>query len=139
MPSRPASPTLVGLLALLAPVAAACGETADSLDTSAPLDGVWLLDPAAGAPAADVVLQIEVAHAVVSAQGPCHLLRGSLTATDDGVATFTLPGSGPASCPDDDLATELAFVEAMEQVERWELDGSTLTLSGPDTTLVFTQ
>ncbi|MGH1504551.1 MAG: META domain-containing protein [Acidimicrobiales bacterium] len=138
MRSRPASTALAGLVAIVAPLAAACGETADSLTTSAPLDGVWLLDTSDGDPA-EFVLQIEVDHAIVSAQGPCHLLRGSLTATDDGVATFTLPGSGAASCPDDELATELAFVDAMEQIERWELDGSTLTLSGADTTLVFTQ
>ena len=133
MPRRALSKLRRCLSAASVALLGACGSgQVDAFGEVDELDGVWSLD-------GDdlLVLDLDLHDAILSAQGPCHRLLGSFTVTEDGLATFTVPGTATSSCDADDLSVELGMVEDLEAVERWEIDGASLVLSGPDVALRF--
>ncbi len=112
-----------------------CGDVAASLEEGQEANGIWGLesyvsadDPLVGAA---LVLEINIADAVVRGESLCHSIFGSLTLTDEGNASFTIPGATNQPCDDNFQAIENALIRSLESVTTWERQADQLILTGP--------
>ncbi len=78
------------------------------------------------------VFEIDVTVASMRATDQCQTVFGSLTATADGAATFTIPGSTTAPCSGALETEHLRIVAALEAVTSWAATPPGLELRGPD-------
>ena len=145
------------LLAVVAAVTVGCGSS--ELEVEPTFDGEWVvttleLDPTAvdGTDYAGVLdsigeallVEIDTGEAALRGQTGCGRLFGSYTllggGTDGGDASFTIPSpEADNDCVADERRAHEALVIALEQVNRWQQEGTTLVFRGPDsTTLVLT-
>lgn len=113
-----------------------CGDVAASLDEGQEANGIWGLEsyvstdgPLVGAA---LVLEINIADAVVRGESLCHSIFGSLTLTDEGDASFTIPGATNQVCDDNFQAIEDELVDSLESVTAWERRADQLILTGPE-------
>ncbi len=122
----------LGALAVLA----ACGETAPSLTEGDAIEGTWRLSSfstsAGELDDAELVMEIDLGAASISADTICHTVLGSFSVDDDGALSFTIPGTTNQPCDDDQQALEDEIVEGLEAVTTWRRQGDQLTLAGPD-------
>jgi heat shock protein HslJ len=103
--------------------------------------GLWVLreghgpsgeiEPVEGS---DITLQI--ADDGVRGSGGCNTYGGGLAIEGDAFTTGGLAVT-EIGCPEPVAEPETRYVEALEAVDTAALDGKTLTLTGPDTELVF--
>lgn len=141
---------LVACLALVALVSA-CGDAAAPEPEPGPDDGpaiagadvqgVWILregrspsgviEPVRGA---DITLQIEDERA--GGSGGCNTYGGGVSIDGN---TFEAGGFAVTEigCPEDVAEPEARYLEAMEDVDTVSVEGETMTLTGPDSELVF--
>jgi heat shock protein HslJ len=121
---------LVLLLAL-----EACGGS----DDSASLEGTsWTLVSLNGAdPVPGASVTIEFAEGGVSGSGGCNRYRGEYTA-DEGELSFGPLASTRMACAEPVMAQETAFLQSLEAVTGYTIDGDALELVSGDGTLTFT-
>lgn len=140
---------LMALPLCLALVTGACGDDDDddaaadapsaeaTGEFSSPLGGTaWILDPAS----IDVVIpeggeEVTLAFSTdgsFAGHSGCNNYTGSYSTTDDGEIAVTDTAATRAMCEDNVMAVEDAYLAALEQVERFEINGDVLTLSDAD-------
>lgn len=114
----------------------------DGLDLGAAgveeLDGSWLVDGLAPGgdrvavvEGSDVVLDLDTATAVLDGSAGCNPLLGSFTLTPSGRASFTVPSARASSCGPALDRQEQRVRRVLAGVQRWDLSGEKLVLSGP--------
>ncbi|CUR60150.1 exported hypothetical protein [metagenome] len=145
--SRPRPPYRVAAYAALTAVlllaGAACGGADDGPDAgddpgSSTLDGDWTLSSATG-------LALDDAHPItltldgdqVSGTSACNRYLGSVTVSGDTVTFGPLGGTEMACSPPSVMRLEQDFLAALQAADSATVDGDTLTLTGPDSTLTF--
>ncbi|GAA4391944.1 hypothetical protein GCM10023153_10440 [Ornithinibacter aureus] len=130
------------MLALLTALSG-CGGSSANTDSSE-LDGSWTLESLGGVsdltpadPAVTSTLVLEDGQ--VSGNGGVNTFRGSYESPADGELTFSPLASTRMAGPEAAMAQETAFLKALEQTKRFELDGDRLVLgnAGNDTLAVL--
>jgi heat shock protein HslJ len=133
---------LAAMVALLTALSG-CGGPSASTDSSE-LDGSWTLESLGGVsdltpadPGVTSTLVLEDGQA--SGSGGVNTFRGSYESPADGELTFSPPASTRMAGPEVAMAQEAAFLKALEQTKRFELDGDRLVLgnAGNDTLAVL--
>ncbi len=116
---------------------AACGDDSGS---SSDATGTWTLTSGSGADGDVPIVEnnqpvtLVVDESGASGQGPCNNYQG-LSFDDGSVSGAT--ASTMMACEDDVMIAEALYLGALEAVEAYEVDGDTLTLTGPDVELRF--
>ena len=101
-----------------------CGGPSASTDSSE-LDGSWTLESLGGV--SDLTpADPGVTSTLVLEDGQAS--RGSYESPADGELTFSPPASTRMAGPEVAMAQEAAFLKALEQTKRFELDGDRLVL-----------
>ncbi len=133
---------LAAMLAVLTALSG-CGGSSVTTDSSE-LDGSWTLESLGGVsdltpadPAVTSTLVLEDGQ--VSGNGPVNTFRGSYESPADGELTFSPLASTRMAGPEAAMAQETAFLKALEETKRFELDGDRLVLgnAGNDTLAVL--
>ena len=124
---------LAAMLAVLTALSG-CGGSSVTTDSSE-LDGSWTLTPADPAVTSTLVLE----DGQVSGNGAVNTFRGSYESPADGELTFSPLASTRMAGPEAAMAQETAFLKALEETKRFELDGDRLVLgnAGNDTLAVL--
>lgn len=118
----------VGAVAVAAPAAHAhAGAPANELS------GSWTRTSAAGA-----TQTIAFKNGKVSGTGGCNRYFGTFT-LDGKAVDFGPIGSTLMACEQAIMDDERAFFDALESATKAKAKGKTLTITGPDGTLVFTK
>lgn len=146
--------TLRGLLvvAVVAAMTAACsgGSTSPDEDSTTEtavgaldLTGTWQLDEGSGPggeveiiPTARITMEV-TADGEVSGSAACNRYLGTVV-VDGSTVEFGPIATTRMACAPRPGAAEAAYVAALEDVEEGSRQGDELTLTGPDTELVFT-
>ncbi len=106
---------------------------------NASLDGVtWSLTTAAP----DTVITIQFANGNLSGSAGCNTYNAMYTSTmmagpTNNISVGPITATG-ALCPEDIMAQETAYLASLETANQYTIDGSTLTLTTADGTLVYT-
>ena len=133
---------LAAMLAVLTALSG-CGGSSVTTDSSE-LDGSWTLESLGGVsdltpadPAVTSTLVLEEGQ--VSGNGAVNTFRGSYESPADGELTFSPLASTRMAGPEAAMAQETAFLKALEETKRFELDGDRLVLgnAGNDTLAVL--
>lgn len=133
---------LAAMLAVLTALSG-CGGSSVTTDSSE-LDGSWTLESLGGVsdltpadPAVTSTLVLEDGQA--SGSGGVNTFRGSYESPADGELTFSPLASTRMAGPEAAMAQETAFLKALEETKRFELDGDRLVLgnAGNDTLAVL--
>jgi heat shock protein HslJ len=104
--------------------------------------GGWELVNGRG-PDGEVVLQgghpitLEIDEASWGGSGGCNRYSGSATVNGDELTMSEVAVTGMACMEDGVMEAEAAYLAALTTVDRWSVDGDTLTLTGPDSELQF--
>lgn len=105
------------------------------------VQGLWILRQGHGPSGAiepvegsDITLQVEADG--VRGSGGCNTYGGGYSIDGDSFETGGLAVT-EIGCPEPVVEPESRYIEALESVDTAALDGKTLTLTGPDTELVF--
>ncbi len=115
----------------------ACGDDSGS---STDATGTWTLTSGSGRQGEVPIVEnnqpvmLVVDESGASGQGPCNTYQG--LSFDDGSVSGAAASTRMA-CEDDVMLAESAYFAALEAVEAYEVDGDTLTLTGPDAELTF--
>lgn len=130
-----------GLVAvLLVATLSACGGD----DPSASLAGTWQLTEGTG-PDGEVELiddhpiTLEIAGEEWSGTAACNSYGATADVDGDAVELTELFWTEMACPADGVMASEAAYLAALQQVERIEVDDTELTLTGPGSELTFTR
>lgn len=137
--------TVAGVLLLTAVslVAAACGQASGESGAAEALEGkLWTATQIAGVdrvlPAGQAASTAKFGAGTVSGSGGVNTYSATYTASDDGALEIKQPASTlMAGSPEAD-AQERAFFTALTTAEKFEVDGDTLKLLGPDDALLIT-
>ncbi|MGD9958931.1 META domain-containing protein [Nocardioides sp.] len=141
MRARIAPYAVLATLVLL--VATACSGDDDSPDAAQDpvaqsLDGDWTLNAATGLTLDDgnpVTLTIDGDR--VSGSSACNRYMGSLTTSGTQVTFGPLGGTEMACSPASVMQLEQDYLAALQAATSAEVDGNTLTVTGPESTLTF--
>ncbi len=130
------------LLAAVPLVAAACGSASGGSGAAKALEGkLWTATQIAGVdqvlPAGQAASTAKFGEGTVSGSGGVNTYTAQYTASDDGAMEIQQPASTlMAGSPEAD-AQEQAFYTALTAAEKFEVDGDTLKLLGPDDELLI--
>ncbi len=135
-------------MAAISLAAASCGTA--ELDVDPTFDDTWeVVELESNGEPIDLVdqpieIEIDTGQAAVRGRTNCQRFFGSYTLVDDGGSTgrasFTIPSpEASADCRSVDQLVHIELVEALESVNLWRREGSTLTLSSPSGSLVTLQ
>ena len=131
--------TMVAVMTALS----ACGSSSASTDSSE-LDGSWVLESLGGVsdltpadPSVTSTLTLEDGRA--SGSGGVNTFRGTYESPADGELSFSPLASTRMAGPEAAMAQEAAFLKALDETARFELDGDRLVLgnAGNDTLAVL--
>lgn len=75
----------------------------------------------------NLVIDLSTAESSLRADTGCQRLFGSFTFTDDGIASFTVPGRSDNDCAATDQQIEDAFIGAVTAVRSWDQAEDRLT------------
>jgi heat shock protein HslJ len=119
------------------------GKVALVFDPAASLAGTsWMLTQQDGQPVSSGVTITAGfgADGNVSGSGGCNNYNGAYT-VEGGSITFGPLASTMMACPEPQMGAETAYLGALEKVNTWMVEGTTLTLGGPggQPELVFTR
>ena len=102
-------------------------------DYDADLTSLWVLASGAEAERASVTFGSD---GLLSVQPVCNTLGGRYSASYGNIS-IDVEGGSRIGCAGDGDAAEVAFIEALEAVDRFLIEGDRLTLWGPDVRLRF--
>lgn len=109
-----------------------CGASSANID-SAELDGAWVLESLGGVsdltpadPSVTSTLTLE--DGAVSGAGGVNTFRGTYESPTDGELSFSPLASTRMAGPEAAMMQEASFLKALEETERFELDGDRLVL-----------
>ncbi len=116
-------------------------RTRDGAVADVDVQGVWVLREGRGPsgpiePVAGNDITLEVEGDDVRGSAGCNTYGGGVAIDGDSFDTGGLAVT-EIGCPDDLVEPETRYVEALEAVDTAVVDGETLTLTGPETELVF--
>jgi putative lipoprotein len=116
------------VLASTALLAAACGGDDDDAADAPPLEGTeWTLVSGVDAPE-DAVPTLTLEEGNASGFGGCNRFRGGYELDGDSITLGPL-ASTMMACEEPKMATESAFLPALEAADSWAVDGGELVLS----------
>jgi heat shock protein HslJ len=123
--------TLAAMLAVLTALSG-CGGASATIDSSE-LDGAWVLESLGGVSAltpadANVTSTLTLEDGQASGAGGVNTFRGTYESPADGELSFSPLASTRMAGPEAAMTQEAAFLKALEETERFELDGDRLVL-----------
>lgn len=113
-----------------------CSQAAVPLAEGGQVAGIWRLDSYQSSDGsiddAELVLEIDLSTAAVRGETVCHTVFGSLSVSDAGALSLTIPGTTNEPCDDNLQMIEDTTVADLESVTSWDRKGDQLTLEGPN-------